>query len=86
MPAIPGMGMPGLVIDRGRLTEFRNQIVSRIQNSIGPNTVLMRDEKTIKELASKFRTIYEQLQVNLPPTSKSCCLTKFWPKWWVLGR
>jgi len=67
MPAIPGMGMPGLVIDRGRLTEFRNQIVNRIQTSIGPSTILMRDEKTIKELASKFRTIYEQLQVNLPP-------------------
>lgn len=67
LPAIPGMGMPGVVIDRSRIRDFRNQIVSRIQNSIGPNTVLTRDEKTIKELASKFRAIYDQMQITLPP-------------------
>ncbi len=65
-PAIPGMGMPGVIVDRGRLREFRNQIVQRIQSSIGPNTVLTRDDKTIRELASKFKAIYDQLQVSLP--------------------
>jgi pilus assembly protein CpaF len=65
-PAIPGMGMPGVVVDRGKLKDFRNQIVQRIQASIGPNTVLTRDDKTIRELASKFKAIYDQLQVSLP--------------------
>lgn len=66
VPAIPGMGMPGVVVDKNKLREFRNQIVQRIQVSIGPNTVLTRDDKTIRELASKFKSIYDQLQINLP--------------------
>jgi pilus assembly protein CpaF len=65
-PAIPGMGMPGVIVDRGKLKDFRNQIVQRIQASIGPNTVLTRDDKTIRELASKFKAIYDQLQISLP--------------------
>lgn len=62
---IPGMGMAGIVVDREKLRDFRNQIVSRIQSSIGPNTVLTKDEKTMKELATKFKLIYDQLQLNL---------------------
>lgn len=65
-PTIPGMGMPGVIVDRGKLKDFRNQIVQRIQASIGPNTVLTRDDKTIRELASKFKAIYDQLQISLP--------------------
>jgi pilus assembly protein CpaF len=65
-PAIPGMGLPGVVVDKNKLRDFRNQIVQRIQNSIGPNTILTRDEKTIRELASKFKAIYDQLQISLP--------------------
>jgi pilus assembly protein CpaF len=64
-PIIPGMGMTGMVVDREKLRDFRNQIVARIQASIGPNTVLTKDEKTMKELATKFKLIYEQLQLNL---------------------
>src|SRR5690349_6317112 len=56
---IPGMGMQGVIVDRGTLKYFRNQIVQRIQASIGPNTVLTRDDKTIRELASKFKAIYD---------------------------
>ncbi len=63
---IPGLGLAGIVVDRDKLRDFRNQIVSRIQNSIGPNTVLTKDEKTMKELATKFKLIYDQLQLNLP--------------------
>lgn len=65
-PAIPGMGLPGVVVDKNKLRDFRNQIVQRIQTGIGPNTVLTRDEKTIRELASKFKAIYDQLQISLP--------------------
>jgi pilus assembly protein CpaF len=67
MPSIPGMGMTGMVVDRTKIREFRQQIVQRIQASIGPNVILSRDEKTKRELAVKFKTIYETLQVNLPP-------------------
>jgi len=63
---VPGMGMPGMVVDRAKLRDFRNQIVARIQSSIGPNTTLTKDEKTMKELATKFKLIYDQLQINLP--------------------
>ncbi|MEI7554200.1 CpaF family protein [Candidatus Chlorohelix sp.] len=62
---IPGMGMAAIVVDRERLRDFRNQIVNRIQSSIGTNTVLNRDDKTTRELATKFKLVYDQLQLNL---------------------
>jgi len=65
--AIPGVGLPGMVVDRSKLREVRNQIVNKIQLGIGPNTVLTRDDKTIRELATKFKTVYDSLQINLPP-------------------
>ncbi len=63
---MPGVGMPGMVVDRGKLRDLRNQIVSRIQNTIGSTTVLTRDDKTIRELAAKFKAVYDSLQINLP--------------------
>ncbi|NWJ97193.1 MAG: CpaF family protein [Chloroflexi bacterium] len=66
-PPIPGAGLPGMVVDRNKLRDFRNQVVNRIQNSIGPNTILTRDDKTIRDLAARFKTIYDTLQINLPP-------------------
>jgi pilus assembly protein CpaF len=65
-PAMPGVGLPGMVVDRNRLRELRNQIVTKIQSGIGPNTVLTRDDKTVRELASKFKIVYDSLQLNLP--------------------
>lgn len=65
-PVIPGQGLPSVLVDKNKLRDFRNQIVQRIQSSIGPNTVLTRDDKTIRELASKFKTFYDQLQLSLP--------------------
>src|SRR3978361_829451 len=41
-PAIPGQGLPSVLVDKTKLRDFRNQIVTRIQSSIGPNTVLTR--------------------------------------------
>ena len=66
VPNIPGQGLPGVIVDKNKLRDFRNQIVQRIQASIGPNTVLTRDEKTVRDLASKFKVIYDQLQISLP--------------------
>ncbi len=66
VPIIPGQGLPGVIVDKNRLRDFRNQIVQRIQASIGPTTILTRDEKTVRELASKFKVIYDQLQISLP--------------------
>src|SRR5436305_13892790 len=65
-PTIPGQGLPGVIVDKNKLRDFRNQIVQRIQASMGPNTILTRDDKTIRELASKFKTYYDQLQLSLP--------------------
>lgn len=65
-PSIPGMGMPGVIVDRDKLREFRMTIIQKIQATVGPSTTLTRDDKTIRELASKFKSVYDQLQISLP--------------------
>ncbi len=70
-PSVPGAGLNGVVVDRTRLRDYRNLIVNRIQASIGPNTILTRDDKTVRDLAAKFKSVYETLQINLPSDQQS---------------
>ena len=64
--AMPGVGLPSVVVERDKLREFRNQIISRMQASIGPETILTRNRDTIQQLASRFKALTAQLQITLP--------------------